>query len=140
MPIDNRTANLNLPLPNVANPLIEDVQRLRDAFIALDTKIHAIDLLLSSDDLSLDSVQEMVNAIKADSAGLSALSSSVSSQLAAQNAAVALQLSNQTAAVNSALEAQSSSVNTALAAKQDTLTAADLAAARMFAKQNFGGF
>ena len=43
MAIDDRTANINLPLPNQSNFLLEDVARLRDALNAIDTAIHALD-------------------------------------------------------------------------------------------------
>lgn len=39
MPIDNRTPNLNLPLPHVDNLMSEDVQRLRDSLVTLDTQV-----------------------------------------------------------------------------------------------------
>jgi hypothetical protein len=39
--IDNRTTNLNLPLPNAANKLNDDVARLVSAFNALDTAVAA---------------------------------------------------------------------------------------------------
>lgn len=40
--IDDRTANLNLPLPNQDNALRPDVQRIRDAFTAVDEAIDAL--------------------------------------------------------------------------------------------------
>ena len=43
MTIDDRTANINLPLPNQNNFLLADVARLRDAFNAIDTAINALD-------------------------------------------------------------------------------------------------
>lgn len=39
--IDDRTPNLNLPLPNVENITVEDIQRWRDALNALDTAVAA---------------------------------------------------------------------------------------------------
>lgn len=41
MPINDRTANLNLPKPNAANTLLEDVARLRDALDGIDAAIVA---------------------------------------------------------------------------------------------------
>lgn len=39
--IDDRTTNLDLPLPNVANITVDDVERLREALIGLDTAVAA---------------------------------------------------------------------------------------------------
>jgi hypothetical protein len=41
MPIDDRTTNRSYPLPNAANQLLEDVQRLRDALSAIDADVFA---------------------------------------------------------------------------------------------------
>jgi hypothetical protein len=41
MPIDDRTQNRNYQLPNPANLLSEDVQRLRAALVAIDTDVFA---------------------------------------------------------------------------------------------------
>ncbi|MFI3135535.1 MAG: hypothetical protein QX197_02035 [Methylococcaceae bacterium] len=37
--IDDRTTNLNLPLPNIGNKLVDDVARLRTAFSSVDTAV-----------------------------------------------------------------------------------------------------
>ena len=121
MPIDNRTANLNLPLPNAANDLIDDVQRLREAFIALDTKLHNFDVLLSSDDLSLDTVQEIVTGLKTVQTGLSSLTTSVNSQIASL-----------TTTTTAALAAQTTTVNNALTAQSDRMAAVDVLKATTF--------
>lgn len=68
--INETTPHLALPLPHPSNSLEDDVLRLRDAFSALDTKIQALDTLLASDDISLDSLQELVTAIKGDASNL----------------------------------------------------------------------
>jgi hypothetical protein len=47
MPTDNRTSHLNLPLPHQDNLLEEDVGRLRDAFVGLDTYAGQTDAALS---------------------------------------------------------------------------------------------
>ncbi|WP_434632069.1 hypothetical protein [Chromobacterium sp. CV08] len=62
--MDNQTPHLSLPLPNPGNSLAEDVLRIRDAFTTLDQKMASLDALLSSDDLNLDTVQELVAAVK----------------------------------------------------------------------------
>lgn len=66
MATDNRTAHLNLPLPDPANKLSDDVLRIILAFSALDTKIAALDTLLASSDVNLDTLQELVSFIKND--------------------------------------------------------------------------
>lgn len=60
---DLRTTHLNLPLPG--NSLEIDLPRIQQAFTLLDEKIAALDVLLASDDLTLDTMRELVEAIKA---------------------------------------------------------------------------
>lgn len=104
------TAHLGLPLPHPENELAEDVLRIRDAFTALDQKLEAIDLLLSSDDLTLDSLQELVTAIKQTRTEAGAVSALVAQQLADQNAAINSQLAAQNDAVTQQLAALSALV------------------------------
>jgi hypothetical protein len=71
--IDDKTPNLVLPLPHPLNSLDVDVLRLRTALYAIDTKIATLDDLLASDDTDLDTVREIVEAVKSaqgDIAGL----------------------------------------------------------------------
>ena len=68
--INDRTAHLSLPLPHVDNLLIEDVERQRQAWNAVDARFLALDALLQSDDATLDAVQELVNAIKQNRADI----------------------------------------------------------------------
>ncbi|MCW5602575.1 hypothetical protein [Nitrosomonas sp.] len=42
MPIDDRTANFNFTLPNQANFLAEDVERIRGAFTQIDHELHGL--------------------------------------------------------------------------------------------------
>lgn len=65
MTVDNRTQHLNLPLPDPANKLSEDVLRLVASLNTLDAQIHAINLILQSNDVNFDSVQEIVDRLKA---------------------------------------------------------------------------
>lgn len=97
------TPHLSLPLPHPDNSLAEDVIRIRDAFTVLDQKIAALDTLLTSDDLTLDSVQELVGAIKAARTEIGAVNALVASQLTAQNDAVAQQLAALSALVYAGL-------------------------------------
>lgn len=64
--IDDRTENLDLPLPHAENDLAVDVERLRQAITSVDAKFGELDALLQSDDATLDQVQELVAAIKAN--------------------------------------------------------------------------
>lgn len=108
--MDDRTDHLDLPLPHPDNSLAEDVIRIRDAFTVLDQKIAALDALLTSDDLTLDSVQELVGAIKAARTDIGSLNALVASQLAAQNTAINAQLAAQNDAVAQQLAALSALV------------------------------
>lgn len=63
--IDHKTPHLLLPLPHPDNELHEDVFRLRDAFTALDGALHALRGLVASDDVNLDTVQEIVTVLTA---------------------------------------------------------------------------
>jgi hypothetical protein len=62
--VDDRTSHLNLPLPHVSNWLKDDVARLRTALQAIDGQFEDLADLLSSDDLALDTLQEIVGYIK----------------------------------------------------------------------------
>ena len=68
--IDDRTSHLSLPLPHAENFLAEDVERMRQAWNAVDAKFQALDTLLQSDDATLDALQELVNAIKENRADI----------------------------------------------------------------------
>lgn len=68
--IDDRTSHLSLPLPHSENFLTEDVERIRQAWNAVDAKFQALDTLLQSDDATLDALQELVNAIKENRADI----------------------------------------------------------------------
>lgn len=67
--IDDRTQNIDLPLPHQDNQLTEDVLRLRQALTAIDAKFGSLDVLLQSDDATLDQLQEIVNAVKTNVVG-----------------------------------------------------------------------
>lgn len=65
MAINDTTTNLNLPLPHADNPLEHDVERVRDAFAALDTavaaKADASDLDLKADASELEAKADLVD-------------------------------------------------------------------------------
>lgn len=68
--INETTQHLGLQLPHPTNSLEDDVLRLRSAFNAIDAKFQALDAMLASDDASLNTIQELVDAIKADALDL----------------------------------------------------------------------
>ncbi len=68
--VDDRTEHLDLPLPHWDNLLWDDVIRLRKALVVLDAKVRLLDELLASDDVGLDALQELVNAIKENYASI----------------------------------------------------------------------
>lgn len=88
--LSQTTPVLNLPLPNAANKLEEDLPRLVAALGILDTQFGAIHTLLGSDDTTLDQLQELVNAIKDNRSTIAALMADMATkeQLAAVSAAV----------------------------------------------------
>ena len=57
--INDRTPNLSLPLPHRDNDLTVDVERLRQALNAIDAKFGSLDVLLQSDDTTLEEVQTL---------------------------------------------------------------------------------
>lgn len=62
--IDQKTPNLQMPLPHPANALEDDVLRLRDALNQVDGLIFTMHELLASNDVNLDTVQEIVTVLK----------------------------------------------------------------------------
>lgn len=108
MTIQQTTPHLGLPLPHPDNSLEDDVPRIRAALAALDQKVEALDTLLHSDDLTLDTVQELVGAVKAARSDIGALNTLVAGQLAANSAAINTQLSSQDQRVAAQLTAISS--------------------------------
>lgn len=105
------TPHLGLPLPHPDNPLEEDIVRIRTAFTGLDRKIQAIDTMLSSDDINLDTLQELVSAIKAAQSDLGLVDQLIADQLETFGATVAQQLDTLQGSVNQQLMNQSAQVN-----------------------------
>jgi hypothetical protein len=64
MVVDNRSQWINLALPDAANKLSDDVLRLVSSLNTIDAQIHAINLILQSNDVNFDSVQEIVDRLK----------------------------------------------------------------------------
>lgn len=74
MPIDDRTVNINLPLPNKDNFLLEDVVRLRNALTAIDVAIKALDTTLLGKSPTIHG--HLVSEVSGLAAALAALASS----------------------------------------------------------------
>ena len=74
MPIDDRTVNINLPLPNQDNFLLEDVVRLRSALTAIDVAIKALDTTLTGKSPTIHG--HLVSEVSGLAATLAALASS----------------------------------------------------------------
>lgn len=70
---DDKTPHLGLLLPHPGNDLGDDVLRVRSTLLDIDNKFAALDLLLQSDDVDLDQLQELVNAIKTNAGDVLAL-------------------------------------------------------------------
>lgn len=68
--VNDTTAHLGLQLPHPGNELDDDVLRLRSAISGIDAKFALLDALLASNDIDLDTLQELVSAIKGDAANL----------------------------------------------------------------------
>lgn len=115
------TPNLRLPLPDPDGNLETDVLRIWQAFQFLDSKIAALDILLSSDDLNLDTVRELVAAIKANRADLDAVlaDKASSAALVAETAARQLADSNEAQARADAIAAEAQARAAALTVKLD---------------------
>ncbi|NVE01619.1 hypothetical protein [Massilia sp. BJB1822] len=62
--IDQKTVNLRLSLPHPDNELRDDVLRLRDSLSQLDGIVHSLRGLVASDDVNMDTVQEIVTVLK----------------------------------------------------------------------------
>lgn len=114
MTIDQKTPHLNLPLPHPDNLQEDDVVRIRAAFTGIDNKIQAIDSLLASDDINLDTLQELVTAIKAAQSDLGLVDQLIAAQLDTFGAAVTQQLNTLQSSVNQQLANQTQQVNTQL--------------------------
>lgn len=93
--IDNRTTNLDLPLPNADNFQTDDVQRLIDALNSIDTEVfaratvtamntaiaNAIASLVGSAPTGLNTLQKLAAAINNDSSFYSTVSTALSGKL-----------------------------------------------------------
>ncbi|SDH27820.1 hypothetical protein [Nitrosomonas sp. Nm132] len=76
MPIDDRTVNFNLPLPNSDNFLFNDVERIRGAFAQIDHELHGLSSSLlgiggnsASGSITLTSSSETIQSITPTESG-----------------------------------------------------------------------
>jgi hypothetical protein len=126
--INQTTPHLQLPLPHPDNRLDDDVVRLRGALTALDGAIYALRGLVSSDDLNLDTVQEIVTVLKGaqgDIGNVTALLATKADKTALAAVALSVQPKADTSYVDAQLtarlrpKAEQSYVDTQLAARTD---------------------
>ena len=118
--MNEQTPHLGLPLPHPANDLGSDVLRLRDALQALDGHVSALQTALQSDDVALDQLQELVDAIKANRGDIAGLLSVKADASALQAEVAARQAEDQ--ALLESLEAEVSARQQADAALQAALS------------------
>ncbi|MDR2164576.1 MAG: hypothetical protein LBO79_02885 [Zoogloeaceae bacterium] len=79
---DEKTLHLELPLPHPHNDLEIDILRLRAALGQLDAHLSGIDALLSVDNEDLDTLHEIVEAVKLAHEDIAALNALVESEVA----------------------------------------------------------
>lgn len=114
MTIDQHTPHLNLPLPHPDNLQEDDVLRIRAAFTGIDNKIQAIDSLLASDDINLDTLQELVHAIKAARTELGLVDTLITDRLDTFGEGVTQDFADLQGSVNQQLNTQTAQVNNQL--------------------------
>lgn len=81
---DDQTPHLALPLPHPANTFEVDVHRLRAALTALDARLHDVDALLHTEDVDLDTVAEIVAAVKLAHEDIAALEALIETEVGTQ--------------------------------------------------------
>lgn len=77
----NTTPNLGIPLPSPINDLATDVLRIREALLTIDVYLKTFSDLLESDDVSLDTLQEVIQKIKMIGDDMNVLSQQISDQV-----------------------------------------------------------
>lgn len=135
--MNEQTPHLGLPLPHPANDLGSDVLRLRAALQALDGHVNALQSALQSDDVALDQLQELVDAIKANRGDIAALMSlkasaeALEAEVLAREQAVAAEAQARAQAdqaLQQAIDGKQPSMTTATAAEMQAGTVTDLRA------------
>lgn len=91
MPIDDRTANLSLALPNASNTLLDDVARLRSALTSIDSILFgkatpaditaAISVLTAGAPAALDTLNELAAAINDDASYAATITTALGNKL-----------------------------------------------------------
>jgi hypothetical protein len=129
MTIQQTTPHLGLPLPHPDNDLETDVVRLRDALTQVDGAVFSLRSLVASDDVNLDTVQEVVTVLKQAQGSIGNVTALLATK--ADASAVAAQL---------AAKADASAMTTQLAAKADAAaTSAALAGCASTGANTFTG-
>jgi hypothetical protein len=88
--IDEKSLNLELPLPHPDNELRDDVVRIRQSLIKIDGATQSLFSLVASDDVNLDSVQEIVAVLKHAQADISDITSVLATKAFASDVNAAL--------------------------------------------------
>ena len=116
------TQHLSLPLPHPDNELQVDVARLRDALSDIDAAIKAVWDLVASDDVNLDTVQEIVTVLKQAGGDIDTITAALATKANAADMAAALLLKANIADVTNqlALKADAAAVATSLGLKAAT--------------------
>lgn len=122
--IDQKTPNLELPLPHPDNELRDDVVRIRQSLTKIDGVAQSLFSLVASDDVNLDSVQEIVAVLKHAQGEISDITSVLATKAFSADVNAALQLKADRADVSGiigalATKASAADVNAALSLKAD---------------------
>jgi hypothetical protein len=128
MTIQQTTPHLGLPLPHPDNDLETDVVRLRDALTQVDGAVFSLRALVASDDVNLDTVQEVVTVLKQAQGSIGSVTELLALKANKSDVAAGLMLKADTAYVSEqlALKATAAYVDAQLAIKanSDTVSAA----------------
>ena len=110
--IDQKTPNLELPLPHPDNELRDDVVRIRESLTRIDGVAQSLFSLVASDDVNLDTVQEIVAVLKHAQTDIADITDVLATKAfsAEVNVALALKADSATVSQQLALKADSSVV------------------------------
>lgn len=140
MTILQTTPHLGLPLPHPDNDLQDDVSRLRDALGQIDGTVFALQSLVASDDVNLDTVQEIVTVLKQAQGNIGDVTALLATKAnqAYVDAQLAIKANLTYVDTQLAAKASAAAVTTQLAAKADAAaTTAALAACATTAANTF---
>ena len=121
MTILQTTPHLGLPLPHPDNDLETDVARLREAFTQVDGALFSLRSLVASDDIHLDTVQEIVTVLKLAQGNIGDITALLALKANKSDVAASLALKADTVYVDDqlALKATPAYVESSIAGKAD---------------------